>query len=124
MAQLADRVRQVQRLKAERAKATKTHRRERVAYVEMDDDDLETSSDPTAIEEIEIDLAKLKKQGPPYSCRLLMPSNGKNPTESEKNNDRFPKKTYSFDVTKCDKIFNLLVKDGQMRVPPGEKFLI
>ena len=60
MAQLADRVRQVERLKAEKAKAAKTHWRERVAYVEMDDDDPETSSDPIDVEEGEIDLAELK----------------------------------------------------------------
>ena len=39
MAQLADRVRQVERLKAGKAKVSKTHRRERVAYVEMDNND-------------------------------------------------------------------------------------
>ncbi|XP_050877009.1 uncharacterized protein LOC127080750 [Lathyrus oleraceus] len=44
----------------------------------------------------------------------------KNPVETEKN-DRFPKKTYTFDVTKCDEIFDLLVKDGQMIVPPNTK---
>ena len=89
----------------------------------MDDDDTETSSDPIAVEEREIDLAELK-QGPPYSCRLLVSSNGKNHIESEKNSDKFPNKTYSFNVTKCDEIFDLLVKDGQMIVPPGGKCLL
>ena len=60
MAQLADRVRQVERLKAEKAKAAKTHRRERVAYVEMDDNDPKISSDPIDIEEGKLDLAELK----------------------------------------------------------------
>lgn len=46
--------------------------------------------------------------------------NGKNPVEPEKN-DKFPKKTYTFDVIKCDEIFDLRVKDGQMIVPPGAK---
>lgn len=46
--------------------------------------------------------------------------NGRNPVEP-KMNDRFPKKKYTFDVTKCDEIFDLLVKDGQMIVPPGAK---
>ena len=50
-----------------------------------------------------------------------MPSNGKNPVEPEKNSDKFPKKTYSFDISKCDEILDLLVKDGQMIVPLGEK---
>ena len=44
----------------------------------------------------------------------------KNPVEPEKN-DKFPKKTYTFDITKCDEIFDLLVKDGQMIVPLGAK---
>ena len=120
MAQLDDRVRQVECLKAEKAKVAKTHRRERVAYIEMDDNNPETSSDPIDVEEGEIDLAELK-QGPPYSCKLLVPSNGKNPVEPEKNSDKFPKKTYSFDISKYDEIFDLLVKDGHMIVPPGAK---
>ncbi|XP_050888874.1 uncharacterized protein LOC127094047 [Lathyrus oleraceus] len=70
-------------------------------------------------DENEIDLAELK-QGPPYACKVLAPSNGKNPIEPE-NNDKFPKKTYTFDVTKYDEIFDLLVKDGQMIVPSGAK---
>ncbi|XP_050900935.1 uncharacterized protein LOC127115041 [Lathyrus oleraceus] len=44
----------------------------------------------------------------------------RNPIETEKN-DRFPKKTYTFDVTKYDEIFDLLVKDGKMIVPPNTK---
>ncbi|XP_050887592.1 uncharacterized protein LOC127092745 [Lathyrus oleraceus] len=45
---------------------------------------------------------------------------GGNLVETEKN-DRYPKKTYTFDVTKYDEIFDLLVKDGQMIVPPNTK---
>lgn len=30
-------------------------------------------------------------------------------------------KTYTFDVTKCDKIFDLLVYDGKIIVPKGRK---
>ena len=41
MAQLADRVRQVERLKAEKARANKSHRKERVAYVEANIDEQE-----------------------------------------------------------------------------------
>lgn len=29
--------------------------------------------------------------------------------------------TYTFDVSKCDKIFDLLVKDGQIIIPQGLK---
>lgn len=85
----------------------------------MDEDDPETYNDPLNFDESEVDLTELKK-GPPYSCRVLASSNGKNPVEPEKS-DAFHKKTYTFNVTKCDKILNLLVKDDQMIVPPGAK---
>lgn len=49
----------------------------------------------------------------------LGPVEWKNPIELEKN-DKFPKKTYTLDVTKCDEIFDLLVKDCQMILPPLE----
>ncbi|XP_050908553.1 uncharacterized protein LOC127122222 [Lathyrus oleraceus] len=119
MAQLADMARQVERLKAEKARANKNYKKERVAYVEVEDEESEISNDPYGLEEFEVDLAKLK-EAPPYACKLLTPSNGRNPVETEKN-DRFSKKTYTFDVTKCDEIFDLLVKDDQMIVPPNTK---
>jgi len=50
---------------------------------------------------------------------MLRPSNGKNPEEPK--NDRFLSKTYTFDVTKCDEIFDLLVNEGIMIVPNGLK---
>lgn len=85
----------------------------------MDEDDPKMYYGPLNLGESKVDLAELK-QGPPYSCRVLTPLNGKTPIEPE-NSDSFPKKTYTFDVTKCDEIFDLLVKDGQMIVPPGAK---
>lgn len=45
-------------------------------------------------------------------CKLLTPSNGKNPIEPKKS-EKIPKKTCTFDVTKCDDIFDLLVVDGK-----------
>lgn len=117
--QLAYRVRQVERLKAEKAGANKNYKKERVANVKVEDEESEISNDPYGLEGFEVDLAKLKET-PPYACKLLTPSNGRNPVETEKN-DRFPKKTYTFDVTKCDSIFDLLVKDGQMIMPPNTK---
>src|SRR3954463_11586817 len=110
MAQLEDRVRQVERLKAEKARANKNYKKERVAYIEAEDAEGEAFEYSYSFEEVKIDLAELK-EAPPYSCKLLNPSNGKNPVENDKN-DKFPKKTYTFDVTKCDEIFDLLVKDG------------
>ncbi|XP_050914987.1 uncharacterized protein LOC127129929 [Lathyrus oleraceus] len=99
--------------------ANKNYKKERVAYVEVEDEESEISNDPYGLEEFEIDLDELK-EAPPYACKLLTPSNGRNPVETEKN-DRFPKKTYTFDVTKYDEIFYLLVKDGLMKVPPNTK---
>lgn len=48
--------------------------------------------------------------GPPYKCKLLKPSNGNNFVKSK--NEKLVVKTYTFDVTKCDEIFDLLVIDG------------
>ncbi|XP_050909248.1 uncharacterized protein LOC127123024 [Lathyrus oleraceus] len=106
-------------LKSKKARANKNYKKERVAYVEFEDGESEISDDPYGLEEFEVDLAELK-EAPPYAYKLLTPSNGRNPIEAEKN-DRFPKKTYTFHVTKCDEIFDLLVKDGQMIVPPNTK---
>jgi len=49
----------------------------------------------------------------------LRPSNGKNPEEPK--NDIYPPKTYTFDVTKCEEIFDLLVADGIILVPKNLK---
>lgn len=76
----------------------------------MDEDSQEIYNDPIGFDESEVDLAELK-QGSPYYCKVLAPLNGKNLVETE-NNDKFPKRTYTFDVTKCDEIFNFLVKYG------------
>ncbi|XP_058747190.1 uncharacterized protein LOC131620202 [Vicia villosa] len=60
--------------------------------------------------EVKVDVAEMKP-GSAYECRSLLPAQGKNPVE---NNPKFPSKTYTFDVTKCEEIFDVLVKDGQM----------
>ncbi|KAK2415615.1 hypothetical protein QL285_038080 [Trifolium repens] len=118
MAQLADRVRQVERLRAEKARNSKYHKKEKVAYVETHDSDQEYDISYENVEQGEIDLAELKP-GPPYTCKLLKPSNGKNPVEPK--NDKYVSKTYTFDITTCDEIFDLLVTDGQIVVPKGVK---
>src|SRR3954465_5257142 len=97
-------------MKAEKARANKNYKKKRVAYIEAEDAEVETFDDSYSFDEVEIDLAELK-EAPSYSCKLFTPSNGKNPVENDKN-EKFPKKTYTFDVTKCDEIFDLLVKDG------------
>ncbi|XP_050878785.1 uncharacterized protein LOC127082600 [Lathyrus oleraceus] len=100
---------QVERLKEEKAR---TNKGKRVVYVDFRKDHEDSGHEVPDFDDTEIDLAELT-YGPPYACKVLAPSNGKNPVEPEKN-DKFPKKTYTFDVTKCDEIFDLLVKDGQM----------
>lgn len=63
-------------------------------------------------------MTELKSE-PPYKYKLLKPSNGENPVKPK--NEKFVARTYTFDVTKCDKIFDLLVADGQTVVPKGTK---
>lgn len=118
MAQLADRVRQVERLKAKKSRVSKG-KKECVAYVDMEDQNLISKVELGHIEEFEVDVAELKPS-PPYVCKLLTPASGNNPSEP-KENDKFPKKTYTFDVTKCGEIFYLLVADGQVLVPLAAK---
>ena len=54
-----------------------------------------------------------------YTCATIKPSKGK--TVEEPKNDIFSTKTYTFDVSKYDEIFDFLVSDGQIIVPPGSK---
>jgi hypothetical protein len=118
MSQLADRVRQIERLKAEKARNSRFQKKKEVNLVESFDDDYEDSDECLEYDESEVNVAELKP-GPPYICKLLRPSNGKNPIEPK--NDKFITKTYTFDITKCDEIFDLLVTDGQIVVPKDLK---
>jgi len=118
MAQLADRVCQVERLKAEKARTIRHVKKEKIAYIDTYDSDPEFDWGSDVVEENEINLAELK-DGPPYVCKLLRPSNGKTPEEPK--NEKYPPKTYTFDVTKCEEIFDLLVADGIILVPKNLK---
>lgn len=118
MSHLIYRVRQVERLKAEKARANKG-KNERVAYVDMEGSELMSDVAYDHAGKNEVDVAELKPS-PSNVCKLLTPANGKNHVELKKS-DKFPKKTYTFDVTKCDKSFNLVVTDGQVLVTPGAK---
>lgn len=60
MDQMADRVWQVERLKAEKARANKNNRKDRIAYVELGDDEPETYGDQVNFDESEIDRAELE----------------------------------------------------------------
>ena len=124
MAQLADRVRHVERLKAEKARTQKYHKREKVAYIGPDESNLEFDIAFGGVETRKVDFAELNLD-PPYTCKSLRPSDGNNPVEP--NNERYVPKTYIFDVTKCDKIYDLLIADGQvvaptdLKIPPLEQ---
>lgn len=85
----------------------------------MEENDLMSNVEYDHVEDIEVDVAELKP-GPLYVCKFLITTNGKNPSEPEKN-DKFHNKTHTFDVTKCGEIFELLTVDGQVLVPPGAK---
>src|ERR1043165_9745883 len=65
MAQLADRVRQVERLKAEKARASKNYKKERITYIEEEGENVDDSQDQYNFDQFEIDLAELK-EAPPY----------------------------------------------------------
>lgn len=106
-------------MKIENARANKNNRKDRVAYVKLGTNEPEMFGEKVDFDEVEVDLAELK-QGPPYSCKVITPSSGKNPVEAYKD-PKFLKKTFTFHVTKCDEIFDLLIKDGQMIVPSGAK---
>ena len=90
-----------------------------MAFINFDDTYPIYEANYTSPTEVEVDVAEMKPR-PSYECKLLFPYKGKNPVE---NNPKFPAKTYTFDVTKCEEIFDLLVKDGQILVPPGAKLL-
>jgi len=117
MAQLTDRVRQVERLRDEKARTHK-YKREKVAYIETNDTDQEFDIAFEDVKNCKVNVAKLK-HGPPNTCKLLRPSDGKNPDKTK--NDKYIPKTYTFNITKCDEIFDLIVADGQVVVPNGLK---
>lgn len=62
-------------MKAEKARSSKYLKKEKVAYFEIDE--FEQIYDIDCVEESEVNLTELKP-GPPYVCKLLKPSNGKN----------------------------------------------
>jgi len=75
MLQLADRVRHVEKLKAEKARTSKYHKK-KGSYVETNDSDQE-------FDIYEDNVAELK-YGPPYTCKMLRPFDGKNPVKQKK----------------------------------------
>ncbi|XP_057760102.1 uncharacterized protein LOC130980438 [Arachis stenosperma] len=121
LAHLAEKVRQTELMKKEkvkhrteqRSKSKPFTRKEKVAYVTME------SSKEEIDFKTEVDLAELKK-GTPYVYSLLKKLPG-----SEKSNDSKLKieKKYSFDISKSDQIFDVLLKDKQLVLPEGRTLL-
>lgn len=68
------------------------------------------------VKENDMNVAEFKPE-PPYVYKLLKSSDGKNPVEQK--NDKFVAKTYTFDITKCNEIFDLLIDDVQIIIPKG-----
>ena len=118
MAQLADRVRHVERLKAEKARTQKHFKKEKVAFVSSEESNQEFDMAFGDVEIKEVVIAELKP-GPPYTCKPLRPSDWNNPVETSK--ERYVPMTYTLNVTKCDRIFDLLVADGQVVAPKDVK---
>jgi len=118
MAQLAERVRHVETLKAKKARTQKHFRKENVAYIESNESNQEfdIAFDDVRIEKVGI--AELKV-GPPYTSKSLRLSDGNSLVETS--NERYVPKTYTVDVTKCDEIYDLLVADGQVVAPKDVK---
>lgn len=114
---MADRVRQVERLEDENSITNKYHKKEKFTYLEEDEYLLDIGYE--YVEDREVNVVELKLR-PPYVCKLLKPSIEKNPVEPNKN-EKFVTKTYTFDITKCDKIFYLQVTNGQIIMPQGLK---
>ncbi|XP_050895348.1 uncharacterized protein LOC127101967 [Lathyrus oleraceus] len=102
MSQLVDRVRHLERLRLEKVRHSKA-KKEKIAFIDYDATNPIYEADYALSTELEIDVAELKP-GSAYECQLLLPAQGKNPVE---NNPKFPSKTYTFDVTKCEEIFDL-----------------
>lgn len=83
--------------------------KKKVAYVKVDNIRNLSDSMYLYVEENEVNVENLKLV-PTYTCKFLKPLNRKNLIEPK--NEKFTAKTCTFDVTKCDKIFDLLVVDG------------
>ena len=97
----------------ERTKLRKVFRKEQVNFVEMESEEDEDDFELNEINLAEIRAAELQA-GPPYVCASLRPMKGKEKTNTSN-------KAYSFDITKADQIFDVLLQDKQIVLPEGKK---
>lgn len=105
-------------MKAEKSRTNEYHKKDKFSYAEANN--YLSDIDDICVEESEVNMIELKPK-PPYVCKLLKLSNNKSHVEPIKN-DKFVAKTYTFDISKCDEIFNLLVTYGQIIVPRQRTF--
>ena len=79
---------------------------------------MESDEDEDDFDSNEINLAEIRagelQAGPPYVCASLKPVKGKEKANTSN-------KSYSFDITKADQIFDVLLKDKQIILPEGSK---
>jgi len=71
MARLADRVRHIERLRVEKARTHKYNKREKVAYVELNESDQEVDIAFGDVKRREVDISKLRP-GPPQMGRIML----------------------------------------------------
>ncbi|XP_050909625.1 uncharacterized protein LOC127123450 [Lathyrus oleraceus] len=112
---LKARVRHFERLRLEKVRHNKA-KKEKIAFVDYDATNPIYEADYASSTELEIDMAELKP-GFAYECRSLLPAQGKNLVE---NNTKFLSKTYTFDVIKCEEIFDLdlvqkAIQEGRLK---------
>ena len=97
LSQLADKVRQIEQLRREKERLRRKNsiRKEKVTYA----DTVEVEEDESDPENSEVHVAELKF-GPPYTCTSLKLVKGKEKATGSK--------SYSFDITKAEQIFDVL----------------
>lgn len=64
-------------LKAEKARSSKYHKKDKVSYVEVNEIENLSDIDSDLFDESEVNVAEMKPESP-YVCKLLKPSNEKN----------------------------------------------
>jgi len=115
MTQLADRVSQVERLKAEKARTNRFVKKEIIAYVDTYGSDPGFDWGSDTVEDNEINLVEIK-DGPPYACKLLRPLNGKKILKNQRmTNTLMRGNLWSFS---CD---GIILVPKNLKLPPLEQ---
>lgn len=103
MAQLGEKVKRIEQLKFEKVqKKQKFLKHEKINFVEESDKDQSPGYS-------EVHIVK-HKEGPPYAYQVIRPK------RTKERLNYINKKIYMFDVTKIDKIFDIFLKDKQLKL--------